>query len=82
MTERSASEWVRVENSAEAAIGGGIIATCVEYARSSFIREVRCDPAQTGDEVEFIVVGGNAEVGFVYLRCRVDEVRPSDEGQS
>lgn len=71
--------WTHVENSNEAAIGCGIISACVDMAHSSFIREVRCDPTQTGDETEFIVVGGNEEIGFVYLRCRVDEVVPSDE---
>lgn len=70
--------WERVENSAEAAIGGGILSEIVRGAGSSFVRDVRCDPRQTGDEVQFIVIGGNAVVGPVYLRVRVDEVTPRD----
>lgn len=71
-------EWTHVENSSEAAIGCGILSTIIELSGSSFVRGVACDPSQTGDEAEFIVVGGNSEVGFVYLRCRVDEVVPKE----
>jgi hypothetical protein len=66
-------EHRKVEGSGEAALGGGILAAALQQSMSGFIKRVRCDPNQTGDEVEFFVLM-RGHPRDVTLRCVVTEV--------
>lgn len=67
------SMWQKVNGSGEAAIGGGILSEILRLSDSSFVKDIMCDPDQTGDEVKFIAhMRGKPK--DVYLLCVVTEI--------
>lgn len=64
-----------VGDDSEAAIGGGILSAILEMSHSQRIKEVVCDPTQTGDACEMFVRMRGAPTD-VWLRLAVTEVEP------